>query len=61
METILQLGVPCVLVNDADGDSTGKQVADMPIGEWAIEDADYAAGQTFTLDGGLMMNTGQGA
>jgi glucose 1-dehydrogenase len=27
----------------------------------ASEDADYATGQTFTLDGGLMMNTGQGA
>ncbi|MEX2494951.1 MAG: glucose 1-dehydrogenase [Woeseia sp.] len=27
----------------------------------ASEDADYATGQTFTLDGGLMMNVGQGA
>ncbi|UUP15726.1 SDR family NAD(P)-dependent oxidoreductase [Nitratireductor thuwali] len=27
----------------------------------ASEDADYASGQTFTLDGGLMMNLGQGA
>ena len=27
----------------------------------ASEDADYATGQSFTLDGGLMMNTGQGA
>ncbi|MFU8813838.1 MAG: SDR family NAD(P)-dependent oxidoreductase [Pseudomonadales bacterium] len=27
----------------------------------ASADADYATGQTFTLDGGLMMNTGQGA
>jgi len=27
----------------------------------ASEDADYATGQTFVLDGGLMMNTGQGA
>lgn len=27
----------------------------------ASEAADYASGQTFTLDGGLMMNTGQGA
>lgn len=27
----------------------------------ASEDADYATGQTFTLDGGLMMNIGQGA
>lgn len=27
----------------------------------ASEDADYATGQTFTLDGGLTMNTGQGA
>lgn len=27
----------------------------------ASEDADYATGQTFTLDGGLMMNLGQGA
>lgn len=25
------------------------------------EDANYASGQTFTLDGGLMMNMGQGA
>ena len=27
----------------------------------ASEEADYATGQTFTLDGGLSMNTGQGA
>lgn len=27
----------------------------------ASEDADYATGQTFVLDGGLMMNLGQGA
>ncbi|MDQ6869000.1 MAG: SDR family oxidoreductase, partial [Pseudomonadota bacterium] len=27
----------------------------------ASEDADYATGQTFTLDGGLSMNLGQGA
>ncbi len=27
----------------------------------ASEDADYASGQTFTLDGGLTMNMGQGA
>lgn len=27
----------------------------------ASEDANYASGQTFTLDGGLMMNMGQGA
>ncbi len=27
----------------------------------ASEDSDYASGQTFTLDGGLMMNQGQGA
>lgn len=27
----------------------------------ASDDADYATGQTFTLDGGLMMNVGQGA
>jgi glucose 1-dehydrogenase len=27
----------------------------------ASEDADYATGQSFTLDGGLMMNMGQGA
>jgi glucose 1-dehydrogenase len=27
----------------------------------ASEDADYVTGQTFTIDGGLMMNTGQGA
>ncbi len=27
----------------------------------ASEDANYASGQTFTLDGGLMMNQGQGA
>lgn len=27
----------------------------------ASEDADYATGQSFVLDGGLMMNTGQGA
>ena len=27
----------------------------------ASGDADYATGQTFVLDGGLMMNTGQGA
>ncbi len=27
----------------------------------ASEEADYATGQTFTLDGGLMMNMGQGA
>ncbi len=27
----------------------------------ASNDADYACGQTFTLDGGLMMNQGQGA
>lgn len=27
----------------------------------ASDDADYATGQTFTLDGGLTMNTGQGA
>ena len=27
----------------------------------ASEDADNATGQCFTLDGGLMMNTGQGA
>jgi glucose 1-dehydrogenase len=27
----------------------------------ASEDADYATGQSITLDGGLMMNTGQGA
>ena len=27
----------------------------------ASEDASYASGQTFTLDGGLMMNQGQGA
>jgi glucose 1-dehydrogenase len=27
----------------------------------ASEDADYATGQSFILDGGLMMNTGQGA
>lgn len=27
----------------------------------ASDDSDYAAGQTFTLDGGLMMNQGQGA
>jgi glucose 1-dehydrogenase len=27
----------------------------------ASEDADYATGQTFVLDGGLMMNVGQGA
>ncbi|AFZ69685.1 SDR family NAD(P)-dependent oxidoreductase [Deinococcus peraridilitoris] len=27
----------------------------------ASSDADYATGQTFVLDGGLMMNTGQGA
>ena len=27
----------------------------------ASEDADYATGQTYVLDGGLMMNLGQGA
>jgi glucose 1-dehydrogenase len=27
----------------------------------ASEDADYATGQTYVLDGGLMMNVGQGA
>lgn len=27
----------------------------------ASDDSDYASGQTFTLDGGLMMNQGQGA
>ena len=27
----------------------------------ASEDADYVTGQTFTIDGGLSMNTGQGA
>jgi glucose 1-dehydrogenase len=27
----------------------------------ASEDADYATGQTYVLDGGLMMNMGQGA
>lgn len=27
----------------------------------ASEDADYVTGQTFTIDGGLMMNQGQGA
>ena len=27
----------------------------------ASDEADYATGQTFTLDGGLMMNMGQGA
>lgn len=27
----------------------------------ASDDADYATGQTFTLDGGLAMNVGQGA
>ncbi|MDQ6702179.1 MAG: SDR family oxidoreductase, partial [Pseudomonadota bacterium] len=27
----------------------------------ASEEADYATGQTFTLDGGLSMNLGQGA
>ena len=27
----------------------------------ASDDADYATGQTYVLDGGLMMNLGQGA
>jgi len=27
----------------------------------ASKDADYVSGQTFTLDGGLSMNQGQGA
>lgn len=27
----------------------------------ASEEADYVTGQTFTIDGGLMMNVGQGA
>ncbi len=27
----------------------------------AADDADYVSGQTFTIDGGLMMNQGQGA
>ena len=27
----------------------------------ASDDADYVTGQTFTIDGGLMMNQGQGA
>lgn len=27
----------------------------------ASEEADYATGQTYVLDGGLMMNMGQGA
>ena len=27
----------------------------------ASEDADYVTGQTFTIDGGLSMNVGQGA
>ena len=27
----------------------------------ASEDADYVSGQSFTIDGGLMMNLGQGA
>lgn len=49
------------------------QVAICPVGaaeSWEIaklalylasDDSDYATGQTFTLDGGLMMNQGQGA
>jgi glucose 1-dehydrogenase len=27
----------------------------------ASDDADYISGQTFTIDGGLAMNVGQGA
>jgi glucose 1-dehydrogenase len=36
-ETEAKLGTPYILVNDAGIDSTGKQVADMPIEDWDRE------------------------
>jgi len=36
-ETTDRLGVPYILVNDAGIDSTGKQVADMPVEDWDNE------------------------
>ncbi len=71
-----ELGTPDILVNNAGVGSSGKLLAEVSIpwnrpGEpWEIarlavhlasDDAGYVTGQTFTIDGGLEMNWGQGA
>jgi glucose 1-dehydrogenase len=40
------------------GQATAEEFAKVHL---ASEEADYVSGQTFTIDGGLMMNLGQGA
>jgi NAD(P)-dependent dehydrogenase (short-subunit alcohol dehydrogenase family) len=38
-----------------------NSMVESEMGYLVSEDADYVTGQTFTIDGGLTMNLGQGA